>query len=120
VTFFLPCRRIVLYSIDVGCGVGYLEHYLLKRGFRKIEAIDLCEEQIQVAEENEEKLKEYGLQYSGKVKFEVADAFDYLRTAQNYDVIAMIDFLEHFRKEEVIQLLQFSFHALRKGGVPSN
>lgn len=37
----LPKDSLIL---DVGCGVGYLEHYLLKKGFTRIEAIDLSEE----------------------------------------------------------------------------
>jgi len=102
------------FIVDIACGVGYLEHYLLKKGFTRIEAIDLSEEQIQVAKQ---KLKEYSLQYTDKVKFKIADAFDYLRTARDCDLIAMIDLLEHFRKDEVIDLLQLSFHALHKGGL---
>jgi SAM-dependent methyltransferase len=99
--------------LDVACGVGYLEHYLLKEGFTRIEAIDLSEEQIQVAKQ---KLK-HRLQYTDKVKFKVADAFDYLRTARGYDLIAMIDLLEHFQKDRVIELLQLSFRALNEGGL---
>ena len=35
--------------LDIACGVGYLEYYLLKKGFIKIDAVDLSEEQIQIA-----------------------------------------------------------------------
>jgi 2-polyprenyl-3-methyl-5-hydroxy-6-metoxy-1,4-benzoquinol methylase len=99
--------------LDVACGVDYLENYLLKNGFTRIEAIDLSKEQIQVAKQ---KLKKYGLQYTDKVKFKIADAFDYLRSARGYNLIAMIDLLEHFQKDKVIELLQLAHNALRKGG----
>jgi SAM-dependent methyltransferase len=99
--------------LDVACGVGYLEHYLLKEGFTRIEAIDLSEEQIQVAKQ---KLKEYRLQYTDKVEFKTVDAFDYLRTSRGYDLIAMTDLLDHFQKDRVIEILQLSFSALNKGG----
>ncbi len=99
--------------LDVGCGVGFLEHYLLKKGFTRIDAIDLSEEQIQVAKE---KLAEHGFEHT-KVNFYVADAFDYLRKSKGYDVIAMIDFLEHFTKDKVISLLELSYRALNDGGL---
>lgn len=62
--------------LDVACGVGYLEHYLLKKGFINIYAIDLSEEQINVAKE---KLKSFNIDWEGKVKFEIADVFEYLK-----------------------------------------
>jgi len=53
-------------------------------------AVDLFEEQIRVVKE---KLAEHGFEYTNnKVKFYVADAFDYLRKAEGYGVIVMIDF----------------------------
>ena len=97
--------------LDVACGVGYLEHYLLKKDFTKIEAIDLSEEQIQVAKQ---KLEEYGLEYVDKVEFKVVDAFDYLKTSSGYDVIVIIDFLDHLQKDKIIEILQLSFNALKE------
>jgi len=99
--------------LDVGCGVGYLEDYLLKKGFLKIDAIDLSDEQIQVAKE---KLLEHGFDHN-VVNFHIADAFDYLRLAQGYDVVVMLDFLEHFTKDEIIELLQLSYRALNEDGI---
>jgi len=57
----------------------------LEKGFTKIDAIDLSEEQIRVAKE---KLAEHSFEYTNKVKFYVANAFDYLREAKGYDVIS--------------------------------
>lgn len=99
--------------LDVACGVGYLEDYLLRNGFHNIESIDLSEEQIGIAKQ---KLQEHGLDFTGKVKFATADAFDYLRRSEQFDLVAMFDIIEHFPKEEVGRLLQLSYAALRPGG----
>lgn len=99
--------------LDVPCGVGYLEYYLLKKGFTKIHAVDLSEEQIQVAKS---KLREYGHEFDGKVEFHVADAFEYLKKGHSYAAIAMIDFLEHLEKDKILEILGLSYDALQPGG----
>lgn len=100
--------------LDLACGVGYLEHYLLKKGFNNIDAVDLSQEQIQVAKD---KLQEYGFNYAGKVEFHLADAFKYLEKSKNkYTVIAMIDFLDHLKKDEVIKIMNLANNALTGGG----
>lgn len=100
--------------LDVGCGVGYLELYLLKRGFKNIAAIDLSPEQMSVAKKI---LAEHDPEYESRVKFYTADVFDFLEKSTScYDVIAMIDFLDHFTKEEIFKLLRLSHQALREDG----
>lgn len=101
--------------LDLACGVGYLECYLLSKGFRKIEAVDLSKEQIEVAKEN---LKKEQLEFNGKVFFQVADALQYLKKVRNdnYEVIALIDIIEHLSKEEVIELLEEVYRALKQSG----
>lgn len=100
--------------LDVPCGIGYLEHYLLKKGFTKIHAIDLSEEQIQVAKS---KLQEYGLEYNDKVEFHIADAFEYLMVNDGYAAIAMIDFLDHLEKDKILEILDLANKALRAEGL---
>lgn len=100
--------------LDVACGVGYLECYLLRQGFQHLDSIDVSEEQMAVAKQ---KLAEYGIDFSGKVKFVVADAFDYLRKSDGYDVVAMFDIIEHFNKEDIGRLLGLTYAALRPGGM---
>jgi 2-polyprenyl-3-methyl-5-hydroxy-6-metoxy-1,4-benzoquinol methylase len=97
----------------VGCGAGYFEYYLLKNGFTNVRAIDVSLEQIEVAKQ---KLVEHGLDYNGKVDFLVENGFEHLEKNSGYDLIAMIDLLEHFQKDRVIELLQLSFSALNEGG----
>ena len=100
--------------LDVPCGVGYLPHYLLREGFHKIDCVDLSEEQIAVAKQ---KLAEFGLDFNGRVQFVVADAFTYLEKADPYDLIAIIDFVEHLKKDEVGELLTVARSALRPDGL---
>ncbi|MEW6408077.1 MAG: class I SAM-dependent methyltransferase [Patescibacteria group bacterium] len=110
--------------LDIACGVGYLEYYLLKKGFTKIHAIDLSEEQIKIAKN---KLQEFRCDFSNKVKFYAIDAFEYLKTnllppppsgiiKNSYTVIAMIDLLDHLEKDKVIEILDLSKHALQDKG----
>lgn len=107
----IPRHSLIL---DVACGVGYLECYLLRKGFTNIHAIDLSGEQIKIAKE---KLTEHGLDYNGQVEFEVVDAFEKLRKSRNYNVLVMVDFIEHFSKNEILELLHLSYDALHDGGL---
>lgn len=100
--------------LDVGCGVGYLEHYLLTKGFTQISAIDVSAEQIQMAQE---KLRAFGMEYAGKVAFHVAPLYDYLNNAGEFDVITMIDILEHCHSDDAMEILKLTFHHLRPEGL---
>ncbi len=100
--------------LDLPCGVGYMEHYLLDRGFTNIYAVDISEEQILAAKE---KLKEYGMEYEAKVKFLVSDAFRFLKEHKEMDVITMIDIIEHFHKDGVMQLLKLAKRSLKDDGL---
>ncbi len=100
--------------LDAPCGVGYLEHYLLKRGFQNIDGVDLAEEQLNMAKQ---KLLESGLSFDGKARLILANLFEFLQKVEPYDVIAVIDFLEHLRKDQVGDLLTLAHSALRPGGI---
>jgi SAM-dependent methyltransferase len=98
--------------LDLPCGVGFVEHVLIKRGFKRIDAVDGSAEQIRVARE---RLKEAALIGEG-VRFMVSDAIQFLGQARGYDALFMIDFIEHLRKEEAIRVLRLSLQALDQGG----
>lgn len=106
----LPSDAAIL---DVACGVGYMEHCLLKRGFTNVEAIDLSGEQVEVAKS---KLLEHGLKPDA-IKFQLIDAFAHLKAHKDYQMITMIDFLEHFPKSELMELLRLAYDSLRKDGL---
>ena len=80
--------------LDMGCGYGSLVYTLLKAGYKNTIGIDLSEEQIKVA-------KQLGIQ-----EVMLGDLRDHLgANKETYDIITGMDIIEHFDKDEVIELL---------------
>lgn len=91
--------------LDLGCGSGDLLAYLNGYGFRLAEGIDVSEEQVDLA-------------VSRGLNASVADALEALRKRVGvYDVITAFDVLEHFSKDELLQLMEAVRNALRPNGV---
>lgn len=92
------------HILEVGCGPGTFLEYLQGQGFEHVEGIDISAEQIAIAQ-------------SRGVNAVVADVFAHLQQEHGaYDVIIGIDFIEHFRKDEIIPLGDAIFQALVPGG----
>lgn len=89
--------------LDLGCGTGIMMNYLSRAGYKNMEGVDISEEQIDVA-------KNRGLNVS------VDDAFHFLDNCINYDIIFILDFIEHFTKAEILILMDKIFNRLKKGG----
>ena len=100
--------------LDVPCGVGYLETYLVRRGFTNIRAVDLSDEQLAIARR---RLGERDLAVDGRVEFLSADAFELLQRGVSYQAIAVLDFLEHLPKPEILTMLDLCHRALNPGGL---
>lgn len=91
--------------LDLGCGQGFMLRYLQSAGFTNLTGVDISEEQIAVA-------KERGLNAIH------ADVFDFLRSNEGkFEIIFAVDLLEHFKKEELFELLQLIHHALKPDGL---
>jgi len=91
--------------LDIGCGQGFMLRYLQSAGFTNLTGVDISGEQIAIANEK------------GFNAIQ-ADAFQFLREGENqYDVILAIDIIEHFKKEELFELLQLIHLALKPGGI---
>jgi SAM-dependent methyltransferase len=93
--------------IDVGCGQGLLVYALNSFGFDRVRGIDLSEQQVVVGQN-------YGLQCSAVDR-------DYLvNLAQtepaSFDVIFLMDVLEHVDKAEQLRLLSAIYQLLAPGG----
>jgi SAM-dependent methyltransferase len=104
-------RNICLFSkddasvLELGCGQGFMLRYLSSAGFTNLTGIDISAEQVERAQAN---------------GFNViqADAFDYLKkNAGQFEIIVAIDMIEHFKKEELFELLQLIHNALIPGGL---
>jgi len=91
--------------LEIGCGYGRFLHFLRSEGYVDVHGIDVSPEQIR-----------YAWQF-GFLHTEEASAVDFLKDkADRYDVIVMLDVLEHFEKEEAIRLLDAICASLTKTG----
>ena len=90
--------------LELGCGDGALLAYLARRGFSAARGLDIAPEQVALAR-------------ARAVDADVADAFDVLPLARGgYMAIVAVDFVEHFRRAELLRLAPLLFSALRPGG----
>lgn len=93
--------------LDIGCGFGSLVSLLKKEGYTNLKGIDLSESQVKIAHD-------FGM----KSEVEVNDISKYLVDKENYfDVITGIDIIEHFSKDELIELLVTLKKSLKTGGI---
>jgi 2-polyprenyl-3-methyl-5-hydroxy-6-metoxy-1,4-benzoquinol methylase len=93
--------------LDLGCGYGPLLHELRRAGYTNITGVDASPEQVKMA-------KALGLDCvnQGDLSANLAEA-----PVGSLDVISAIDVLEHFSKDEIIELLDKIYSALKPGGV---
>lgn len=92
--------------IDIGCGAGHFLFYLQKKGYKNYVGIDISSDQVEFVKAN----------ITEKVK--VADVFDFLKgVKEEYDVIIGNDFIEHIRKERLIEIVDLIYAALKPNGM---
>lgn len=102
---FLPKNKNIK-TIDLGCGNGEFVYWLQQIGYQNSEGVDISPEQIEAA-------KKLGIK-----NIRQADLKEFLRDKRNfYDIIFMRDVIEHFTKEEVLDVLDYTHQSLKRGGV---
>lgn len=90
---------------DFGCGSGSLLSLFQENGYAQSSGMDLSEEQVNMAQSFGVKGVEHG------------DALTYLKeTSKKYDVITGMDIIEHFTKDELVELLISLKKCLNPGG----
>ena len=89
---------------DLGCGAGELLLALSQRGFSNILGVDISEEQVNLA------------RMTGVENIVCQNLHDYLSEAEPHDFISMLDILEHFDKQEVVDILSAVHNALVDNG----
>ena len=89
--------------LDLGSGYGSLCQWIQHKDFNNVRAIDTSPEQVQRA-------KELG------IPVELCDVHSALEREEGYDVIFAIDFIEHFDKEELVELLNKMISRLNPKG----
>lgn len=91
--------------LEIGCGYGRYTKAMQESGYNNVKGIDISREQIEYARE---KLKIRNV--------EVADALEYLNDEIKYDVIFLMDVLEHLELKYAITLLKKIHVSLVSGG----
>jgi 2-polyprenyl-3-methyl-5-hydroxy-6-metoxy-1,4-benzoquinol methylase len=90
--------------LDVGCGSGQFLYFLRKQGYQQLKGIDVDREQIKIGQA-------LGLDV------EAASVFEYLQASPgDYEMIVMLDCIEHFTREELFPLFEMLTGRLRAGG----
>jgi 2-polyprenyl-3-methyl-5-hydroxy-6-metoxy-1,4-benzoquinol methylase len=91
--------------LELGCGPGYFLEFFADNGFTNIKGIDISEEQIQIAR---------GRGFNAQV----ADVYSYIKSDEaKYDVVIALDLVEHFSKDELLQIFPSIYNALRSDGL---
>jgi 2-polyprenyl-3-methyl-5-hydroxy-6-metoxy-1,4-benzoquinol methylase len=91
--------------LDVGCGRGGMVYWLHQRGYQNAEGVDLSVEQVQTA-------RRLGID-----NVRQADLTNYLSDRPAcYDALILRDVVEHFTREEIVEVLHLCRAATRPGG----
>jgi 2-polyprenyl-3-methyl-5-hydroxy-6-metoxy-1,4-benzoquinol methylase len=89
---------------EVGCGHGGLLYGLKRLGYTNMVGVDVSAEQVELARKI----------WPNVVQ---GDAIEFLQNhPSSFDLITAFDFLEHFRKVEILLVLDALYAALRPGG----
>jgi len=92
--------------IDIACGSGEIVYWLTEKGYKNAKGIDISEEQVKLA-------KSLGIK-----NVKQADLRDHLKNKSNYyDAIFAIDIIEHFKKDELVDVLKLIYDSLKENGV---
>lgn len=90
---------------DMGCGSGSLLQALKDAGFQQLMGMDVSAEQVEMAHS------------LGVKEIVLGDAMAYLREhPAAFQLITGMDIIEHFTKDELVELLQLIQSALKPGG----
>ena len=92
--------------VDLGCGSGALLLYLQQAGYLNMLGVESSPDQVEFARQ---------LGVTGVI---AADLLCFLRDSPGelYDVVVAFDVIEHFSKDEVLELLDHACRVLRPGG----
>jgi 2-polyprenyl-3-methyl-5-hydroxy-6-metoxy-1,4-benzoquinol methylase len=102
---FLPDNRDARI-LDIGCGNGGFVYFLQTLGFKNTQGIDISKEQVEWAH----KLGISNVTHSGVIEFLSGQV-------EAYDVIFARDLIEHFTKDESLEILETLNKALKFDGL---
>ncbi len=91
--------------LDIGCGGGHFLHYLVRKGYRNVEGIDIAPGLVEFV-----RTEIWPAVHAG-------DALEFLDAHPGaYDCLAANDFIEHLAKPRIVRFLFLCFDALAPGG----
>jgi 2-polyprenyl-3-methyl-5-hydroxy-6-metoxy-1,4-benzoquinol methylase len=95
-----------LTILDFGCGLGDFLKVLENEGYKNLFGVEIDKSAFKLASS---KLK--------KVKLFNQSGFDFLKNKKNFfDIIFLIDVLEHIEIKKISTLVKYLFNSLKKGG----
>lgn len=101
----LPKDRDIVVA-DCACGNGGLLFCLQRAGYRNSIGVDASREQVQLANDR------------GIANVLFGDLREFLKKKfAQFDVVFLMDVLEHFQREELIEVLDFVHAAIRPNGL---
>lgn len=91
--------------LDLGCGNGTLLLYLMSKGYQECFGVDFSEEQVALAHQR------------GLTKVVRGDLLTFLENHKRpLDCIIALDVFEHFKRDEVLSIVDLCFQRLNPGG----
>lgn len=104
------CQAKLDNVLDIGCGEGYFARNLKKRGAGRIDAVDISDEMINRAreQENAEKL---GIAYRTGTATELGDFAD-----GSFDLVVAVFLFNYLTVEQSTQAMSEIYRVLRQGG----
>lgn len=91
---YFPANRSI-NILDIGCGHGTYLYFARENGYKNLKGIDFSGEQVALAHK------------LGLPEVEQADIDDYLQqTTEKYDLVLMIDILEHLDPQQLFDSLE--------------
>jgi len=91
-------------ALDIGCATGMLAAFLKEQGFEQVVGVDLSAELIEQARQNVE------------AEFHVADAGEFLKRGWKYDVIFLLNIVEHIERDQLVEFMTAVYRSLNTGG----
>lgn len=90
--------------LDVGCAAGLLTGYLKNKGFTEVAGIDFNEKLIAQARSQVD------------AEFHTGDALTFLQSSRRFDVIFLLNILEHLERDRLVDFMTTVQNALNPGG----
>lgn len=92
--------------LDIGCGHGALLHFAREQGYQNVAGVDVSPQQVALA-------RQLGIQGVAE-----GDLLASLRSrpAASLDVVVAVDVIEHFTKDELLDLVDAVAYVLKPGG----